>query len=268
MEHSQSITALATALAKAQGSMGGALKDSENPFFKSKYADLESVWSACRKPLADNGLSVIQGVSADDSGVMVTTLLAHESGEWIRSTLRMVPKDSSPQVVGSCTSYARRYGLASMVGVYQSDDDAEAAQRRAEAAARSNGEISHPPNILTGDKRTKYLPKVAIAIEAKDAVALRKVVAELNEGEQKGLWSFLSMKQKTAARELLQKQEQSASAHEYVERFREALQVGIDDRILELHEECPALHLEISTLLTPVELKRVQESITRAQAAR
>jgi ERF superfamily len=125
MEHSSSIAALATALAKAQGVMGGALKDSANPFFKSKYADLESVWAACRKPLADNGLSVIQGDSADDAGVMVTTMLAHESGEWIKSTLRMVPKDSGPQAVGSCISYARRYALASMVGIYQSDDDAE-----------------------------------------------------------------------------------------------------------------------------------------------
>jgi len=60
IERSESISELAKALAKAQASIKGAVKDSQNPFFKSSYADLESVWDACRKPLTDNGLSVVQ----------------------------------------------------------------------------------------------------------------------------------------------------------------------------------------------------------------
>ena len=60
MNQSESIAALAAALSKAQASITGALKDSANPFFKSKYADLASCWDACRKPLTDNGLAVIQ----------------------------------------------------------------------------------------------------------------------------------------------------------------------------------------------------------------
>jgi hypothetical protein len=136
MHHSEQINELAAALSKAQGQMTGAMKDSENPFFKSKYADLESVWDACRKPLADNGLSVVQTVSASEGTVSVTTMLMHSSGQCIQDTLRLNPKDPTPQSLGSCISYGRRYSLASMVGVYQTDDDAEAAQGR--AATRSN----------------------------------------------------------------------------------------------------------------------------------
>ena len=102
METSQSIAALASALAKAQSVMGGALKDSANPFFKSKYADLESVWTACRKALTDNELSVIQSTNVgDDTRVYITTMLAHSSGEWVRGVMRLQPKDDGPQALGS-----------------------------------------------------------------------------------------------------------------------------------------------------------------------
>ncbi len=123
METSNEIDKLVGALAKAQSKITGALKDSANPFFKSKYADLASCWDACRGPLSENGIAIIQGASADDTGVTVTTTLAHESGQWMRSNLRMVPKDSSPQGIGSAVTYGRRYGLTSMVGIAQIDDD-------------------------------------------------------------------------------------------------------------------------------------------------
>jgi hypothetical protein len=130
MQHSEQINELAAALAKAQGTMGGALKDSVNPFFKSRYADLESVWNACRRALAENGLSVVQSASATESGVAVTTMMLHSSGQWMRDTLPLHPKDLSPQGIGSAITYGRRYALAAMAGVYQTDDDAEAAHGR------------------------------------------------------------------------------------------------------------------------------------------
>jgi hypothetical protein len=148
MRTSDSIGALSAALSKAQGEITGALKDSSNPYFKSKYADLASCWDACRAPLSKNGLAVIQGASTDEHGVSITTRLAHASGEWIEFDLRMAPKDASPQGVGSCITYGRRYGLASVVGLAQIDDDAEAAQGRKgiDPAGKSN---------LTDDQRTK-----------------------------------------------------------------------------------------------------------------
>jgi len=123
---SEQINELATALAKAQGAMEGALKDSSNPFFKSKYADLASVWSACRKALSDNGLSVVQLTSsceATPDAIQVATQLCHASGQWIRSTLTMKPLKNDPQAVGSLLTYMRRYGLSAMVGIAPKDDD-------------------------------------------------------------------------------------------------------------------------------------------------
>ncbi|HLA60937.1 MAG TPA: ERF family protein [Nitrospiraceae bacterium] len=132
---------LAGALAKAQGSITGALKDSSNPFFKSKYADLAACWDACRKPLSENGLAVIQTTEIRADFVTIVTLLAHESGEWIRSRLPMKPKDFSPQAVGSTMTYARRYALAAMVGLAQVDDDAESAQHRGTEPARPDPKL-------------------------------------------------------------------------------------------------------------------------------
>lgn len=121
------ISKLALALSKAQGAMGPALKDAENPYFKSKYADLASVWEAIRKPLADNGLAIVQQVSSDTLSITVSTVLMHSSGQWVKSELKMKPVKNDPQSVGSCITYARRYDLSAMVGVAPEEDDGDAA---------------------------------------------------------------------------------------------------------------------------------------------
>lgn len=127
---------LAKALAKAQAEMKGAKRDAVNPFHKNHYADLESIWDACRLPLNDNGLSIIQTIGSfiNTSGNTIdptlTTMLLHGSGEWISDTAILAPKTPSPQDVASCVTYARRYGLAAMVGVVQTDDDGEQAMGR------------------------------------------------------------------------------------------------------------------------------------------
>ena len=127
---SEQINELAAALSKAQASITGALKDSANPFFKSKYADLASCWDACRKQLTDNGLSVIQTTDIVSDTVVVRTTLAHSSGQWVSGILPVKAKDDGPQAQGSGITYARRYALAAIVGLAQIDDDAEAAQGR------------------------------------------------------------------------------------------------------------------------------------------
>lgn len=127
---SEQINELAAALSKAQASITGALKDSANPFFKSKYADLAACWDACRKQLTDNGLSVIQTTDIVADTVVVRTTLAHSSGQWISGILPVKAKDDGPQAQGSGITYARRYALAAIVGLAQIDDDAEAAQGR------------------------------------------------------------------------------------------------------------------------------------------
>jgi hypothetical protein len=127
--HSEQLNDLAAALSKAQAQITGARKDSANPFFKSKYADLASVWDACRKPLTDNGLAVIQAPSTLGA-VGVTTMLLHSSGQWIAAHLSADPKDRGPQAIGSVITYLKRYALSGFAGVPQVDDDAEAGEAR------------------------------------------------------------------------------------------------------------------------------------------
>lgn len=129
MTRSASIGTLAGALAKAQAEMTGAMKDKTNPHFKSAYADLASIREACFAQLTKNGIAVLQPVSADGPSVTVTTLLAHSSGEWICGELTMTAQQNTPQGIGSCITYARRYALASMVGVAPEDDDGNAASQ-------------------------------------------------------------------------------------------------------------------------------------------
>jgi hypothetical protein len=128
--HSEQIKDIATALAKAQAEIEGAKKDSTNPHFKSSYADLASVWDACRKALTGNGLSVVQGPVSDEGRVGVTTMLMHSSGQWLESTFFMRPTKDDPQGAGSALTYARRYALAAMVGVAPEDDDGNAASEK------------------------------------------------------------------------------------------------------------------------------------------
>ena len=128
MNHSETIGELTEALAKAQGKLTYAVKDSANPFFKSKYADLESVWDACRSPLSENGLSVMQFPGEFIDGCMsLTTILAHSSGEWISQEMSVPVTKPDAQGAGSALTYMRRYALAAVVGVVQADDDGNAA---------------------------------------------------------------------------------------------------------------------------------------------
>ena len=130
-EQSPEIGQLAAALARAQGAMGGALKNEQN-YYKRSYADLKSVWEACREHLAQNDLALIQTVTSDGdtNRIGVITTLTHKSGEWVRGAIFVTPEKTGPQAAGSVITYLRRYGLAAMVGVYQEDDDAESATDR------------------------------------------------------------------------------------------------------------------------------------------
>ena len=122
---------LATAMAKAQAEIKAALKDSKNPHFKSSYADLTSVWDACRTALTKNGLSVLQVTDFDANDVWLVTTLLHSSGESVSGRYPLRPQQQTPQGYGSSLTYARRYCLASMVGVVaDEDDDGNAATQR------------------------------------------------------------------------------------------------------------------------------------------
>lgn len=130
MEHSTTspkIGALMQALSKAQSQIIGAKEDSDNPYFKSKYADLSSVWSACRGPLSDNGLAVTQILDLMGEKPCIITMLGHSSGQWIRGCFPLPTTKGDAQSMGSAVTYMRRYALSAMVGVCPMDDDGERA---------------------------------------------------------------------------------------------------------------------------------------------
>ena len=140
MNQSQTIGALAAALAKAQADITGAVKDSANPFFKSKYADLSSVVEAIRLPLSKNGLSYVQLTEPSDKDeVRVETIILHNSGQWIGSTLALPVSKADAQGFGSALTYARRYGLSAAFGVAAEDDDGNAAAKAAPAEPDKEG---------------------------------------------------------------------------------------------------------------------------------
>ncbi len=140
VQFSAQLDQLATALAKAQADLKPALKDSENPHFRSKFADLASVWDAIRVPFTKNGLSITQHASADGAKVTVTTFLLHASGQWMRSDLTLTAVKVDPQAAGSAVTYARRYALAAVCGVVADvDDDANAATFNQTAAPAKVG---------------------------------------------------------------------------------------------------------------------------------
>lgn len=131
METSADIGKISPAFVKAQAACNGAKKASNNPHFKSKYADLTQVWAACEDALQANGLSVIQGLGeVADNKMAIDTMLLHESGQWIKSRASIPLPKSDPQGYGSASTYARRYTLAAMMGIVQEDDDGNAAMPR------------------------------------------------------------------------------------------------------------------------------------------
>jgi hypothetical protein len=127
MNKSETIKEIASALWKAQSEIKSAVKDSTNPHFRSKYADLSSVVDAVKPALSKHGITFLQGIHDAVDGVAVETMLLHTSGEWISSTMRIPAVKQDAQGYGSAITYGRRYGLQSMCGVPAEDDDGHAA---------------------------------------------------------------------------------------------------------------------------------------------
>ena len=169
MNKSDDIKELALALSKTQSILKGALKDSNNPFFKSKYADLASCWDACREPLAANGLSVVQMPCNDTpDSVALETILMHTSGQWISSVFSMPVSKHDAQAVGSAITYARRYALAAVVGIAPEDDDGNLASGKSETAKAA---YSKPVAVI----------KQPVAVIKESVAVIKETVAEIKE---------------------------------------------------------------------------------------
>ena len=130
MNKSESIKSLSVAMCKAQGEMGGAVKDANNPFFKSKYADLSAVVQAVKDPFANNGLSYVQFPIEEGGRIGVETILMHESGEWLSNSFTVQLSKQDAQGAGSAITYCRRYALQAIAGIPSEDDDGSNASKQ------------------------------------------------------------------------------------------------------------------------------------------
>jgi hypothetical protein len=135
---------LAAALAAAQGELDNASKSSENPHFRSRYADLAEVRDTVVPVLARHGLSVVQLPSYADGVVSVETVLLHVSGEYLSGVTSAPVSKQDAQGVGSAITYCRRYSLAAVACIAQDDDDGEAASGRGKAGGKRTPVASAP----------------------------------------------------------------------------------------------------------------------------
>ena len=198
---SKDINELAAALSKAQGEIKPALRDDYNPFYKSKYADLAAVWDACRVPLANHGLAVVQTVESSINGNVnyLITTLTHSSGQWVRGKYQIlampknvkcvacrkneVPVDGilDPQILGKSVTYARRYSLAAIVGVApdDDDDDGEAAAGRGSNNKPSTRKVAPAKMPAWREGATKLKDAIDAAKTVKEVVDIVASAGEL-----------------------------------------------------------------------------------------
>ena len=158
MQTSENINELATALSKAQGQMGGASKTADNPFFKSKYADLGSVIAAVKEPMAENGLSYVQFPFAFEGNVGVTTRLMHSSGQFMESSFAIPAPKNDPHTYGGLVSYCRRFSLQSILGIPSEDDDGNAVTQAAKTLINTGQATSLKAMLeITNTDEKKFL---------------------------------------------------------------------------------------------------------------
>jgi hypothetical protein len=179
---SDAINEISAALAKAQGQIEGASKGKVNPAFKSKYADLASIWDACRDALSTNGLAVLQIPNETPDGMLLTTMVTHSSGQWFRSSYPVRPVQATPQGLGSAITYARRYALMAMVGIAPEDDDGEAAMGRGHQQPANVQQAPQRPAqpAYDADKQDKALR----GSQERTAAEIKRAIAETTNQEE------------------------------------------------------------------------------------
>lgn len=161
MNRSETIGNFAAAFVKAQAKMGNATKGSANPFFKSKFADLNAIREACTPPLNEQGISILQPTTVVEGKHYIETILLHESGEYMSGLYEIVvAKANDPQSLGAAISYARRYGLQSMVSVGAEDDDGESSMGRSKSNSFKSEQKSQATNGVVETKNEAVSTKV------------------------------------------------------------------------------------------------------------
>lgn len=189
MAQSETINELAAALSKAQGEMQAAIKDKINPFFKSSYADLGSVWDAARPVLSKHGLCIMQTteLATDRNQVIMVTTLAHTSGQWMKSYLPLNPSKNDSQGMGAAITYLRRYSLSALVGVVcDDDDDGETSVGRGKAQEKQQ------PPAQNNQPPAQDKPAAIERVGKAEIIALTTLIQNLDEESNKSFLDWIS----------------------------------------------------------------------------
>lgn len=162
------VATFAEAFVKLQAAIRPAIKDSTNPAFRSKYADLGAVWEAVKQPLTDNGFFIIQATDFDGEHTWLSTVITHVSGESRSCRFPLRTVKPGMQEIGSALTYARRYSLCAMLGVVADEDD-DGTLASARPAPKTQAEVIHQgmspvkdPDIEEGVKN--WIAKQGVAI--------------------------------------------------------------------------------------------------------
>ena len=176
MEKSESIKTIAAALLKFSGKMLKVKKDSVNPHFKNTYASLSAIIEATQPALVECGLTVVQMPTGENE---LTTVLLHETGEYISSTYRMTPSKNDPQGLGSAITYQRRYAYGAILNLnIDEDDDGNKASTK---ATTTKGEPVWMSDSLFND----FKAKIDGALFEEDINAIAEEIATWNTDEKK-----------------------------------------------------------------------------------
>jgi hypothetical protein len=201
LHHSEkTMSEIFKALAKAQKNFEAALKGAQNPHFRSKYAALDSCVDAVRGPLNDCGVFLTQTIESVESGVLIETIFAHESGEvYSGGKLFMPVVKQDAQGYGSAITYGRRYSLLTACGVAPEDDDGN------EATKAKPEKVIHTPTgtPLIEPSRMSIIVDVAEAVkehmQSSDITgAYEESCGITDEEERIALWRLLDSKTRSA----------------------------------------------------------------------
>lgn len=108
------------ALAELQASIGKVVKSTDNPYYKSHYADLNALFEQIKPIINEKGFVLVQLVN----GAVLETYLIHlETGECLHSTMDLLTAKPDMQQLGSAITYARRYSILPMLNIETVDDD-------------------------------------------------------------------------------------------------------------------------------------------------
>lgn len=162
MTKSESIKNLAIALAKFQGEVSNPSNTATNPFFKSKYAPLETVLNTVRPILSKHGLSVVQAPSTEGNNITIATTLIHESGEYMEFPPLSLKMDKvTAQGAGSAITYARRYAISAILGISsEDDDDGNIAEKQSESNKVGKDHQALKDNSLATDSQVGLIGKL------------------------------------------------------------------------------------------------------------